>query len=92
MKVTVWAGLPNTCGKLYTLKEGVTLEQFIQRCHELNSVTKGFLFKACKKPGMRSLEKWTFDSVCKSVGGKTVEPDGYDINGYPSWLLVCGII
>jgi hypothetical protein len=43
-------------------------------------------------PSMKQLEKWTFDSVCKSVGGKTVEPDGWDCNGTPSWLLAMGLI
>lgn len=43
-------------------------------------------------PSMKTLEKWVFDSVCKSVGGKDVEPDGWDCDGTPSWLLVIGVI
>ena len=45
-----------------------------------------------KLPGMRSLEKWGMDSVCKSIGGKRVEPDGWDENGTPSWLLAMGLM
>lgn len=47
---------------------------------------------AFKTPSMKSLEKWTFDSVCKSVTGKRVEPDGWSDDGSPSWLLALGMI
>jgi hypothetical protein len=45
-----------------------------------------------KIPSQRQLEKWVMDSVCKSVAGKTCEPDGWDSEGFPSWLLIMGII
>lgn len=43
-------------------------------------------------PSMKTLEKWVSDSVAKSITGKRVEPDGYDTHGFPSWLLVIGLI
>jgi hypothetical protein len=54
----------------------------------------GFAMKVLGKkcPSMKTLEKYSNDSICKSIGGKTVEPDGYDQDGYPSWLLVLNII
>lgn len=45
-----------------------------------------------KNPGLRSLEKWSNDGICKSVFGAKVEPDGYGTNGEPSWLLAMGMI
>lgn len=45
-----------------------------------------------KAPSMRTLEKWTMDSVCKSVTGGRCEPDGYSSDGAPSWLLALGMI
>ncbi len=45
-----------------------------------------------KSPSVRSLENWSNDGVCQSVGGKRVEPDGWDENGSPSWLLALGMI
>ena len=48
--------------------------------------------KVIKNPSDRSLEKWTIDSVCKSVFGNNVEPDGYGPEGEPSWLLAVGLI
>ncbi len=45
-----------------------------------------------KNPSLASLERWTADSVCKSVFGATVEPDGYGPAGEPSWLLAMGMI
>ena len=47
---------------------------------------------AFKTPSMRQLERWTFDSVCESVAGEVVEPDGHDEHGSPSWLLALGMI
>ena len=45
-----------------------------------------------KMPSMKTLEKWSFDGLSKSVTGKLVEPDGYGPDGSPSWLLVVGVI
>ena len=47
---------------------------------------------AFKVPSMRSLEKYSYDGIAKSVLGKRVEPDGRDEHGSPSWLLVIGVI
>ena len=47
---------------------------------------------AFKAPSMASLEKWSYDSICKTPTGKRVEPDGYGSDGSPSWLLVMGFI
>ena len=46
----------------------------------------------CKHPSVTSLMRWAEDGIAKSVGGKKVEPDGYDSDGFPSWLLVVGMI
>lgn len=45
-----------------------------------------------KEPSMRTLKRWVDDGIAKSIRGKRVEPDGYDSEGFPSWLLVLGII
>jgi len=47
---------------------------------------------AFKAPSMSSLERWSYDSVCKTPTGKRVEPDGHGCDGSPSWLLVFGLI
>ena len=41
---------------------------------------------------MKTLEKYSLDSVAKSVTGKRCEPDGYAEDGSPSWLLALGMI
>ena len=45
-----------------------------------------------KQPTKVLLERWAMDSVCESVLGNTVEPDGRDEHGAPSWLLAMGMI
>lgn len=43
-------------------------------------------------PTIEQLGIWVVDCVCESVLGNTVEPDGYDEDGSPSWLIVYGLI
>jgi hypothetical protein len=38
------------------------------------------------------LEEATFDGTCETPNGHTVEPDGVDPEGVPSWLLIHGLI
>ena len=43
-------------------------------------------------PTFEELEGWVFDSVCETLEGGTIEPDGWDCEGCPSWLLVLGLV
>jgi len=43
-------------------------------------------------PSYEELEACVFDSVCTSITGSTVEPDGHGPDGAPSWLLLLGAI
>jgi len=43
-------------------------------------------------PTMKTLERWVNDGVASSITGQKVEPDGYDQYGFPSWLIVMGLI
>ncbi len=47
---------------------------------------------AFKVPSMKKLEEMSMDSICESVLGENVEPDGFDSKGSPSWLLALGLI
>ena len=43
-------------------------------------------------PELDELEGWVFDSVCETLDGDMVEPDGWNVEGCPSWLLVLGLV
>jgi len=45
-----------------------------------------------KPPSLSALERMVNSGRSKSVVGKTVEPDGVDPYGSPSWLMVMGYI
>ncbi len=47
---------------------------------------------AFKSPSIEQLAEWVNDGVCESILGETVEPDGCDEHGSPSWLLALGMI
>ena len=50
-------------------------------------------FQGFRAPSIRTLQKWEWDeSMCKTPVGTKVEPDGTDPDGWPSWLLIMGII
>lgn len=72
-----------------TSKPHLTWGRFQRARITLNLYCK--LFEV-KMPSDRQLEKWTYDSVVKSVYGNRVEPDGFDSDGSPSWLLALGLI
>lgn len=44
-----------------------------------------------KVPGIKTLQKYS-DCIAKSFFGASVEPDGVDSQGAPSWLLFLGMI
>lgn len=44
------------------------------------------------QPSFATLEKWNNDGIVKSLTGKKVEPDGFGPDGFPSWMIVLGII
>jgi hypothetical protein len=47
---------------------------------------------AFKCPSFRKLEEAMMDGDCRSIAGHVVEPDGWDYEGTPSWLLALGVI
>jgi hypothetical protein len=61
------------------------------RCVTLANAHK-YVTGFAKPPGMRTLERYSFDGIAKSVTGARVEPDGYGPDGSPSWLLCLGLI
>jgi len=50
-------------------------------------------FAGFKAPSVNTMEKWEWDSSgCKTPVGTMVEPDGVDPDGWPSWMLIMGMI
>lgn len=43
-------------------------------------------------PDFQELRAWVFDSVCETLDGQRIEPDGVAFNGSPSWLLALGLV
>jgi hypothetical protein len=81
------AGLPVTFGQV----DGGLWRAFVSHESRVEPY-RVRIGSAFKEPSLNSLERWSNDGVCKSIGGKRVEPDGTDENGAPSWLLALGMI
>lgn len=45
-----------------------------------------------KMPSIYLMEKWSDDGVAKTVLGHRTEPDGWDPEGSPSWILALRLI
>jgi hypothetical protein len=43
-------------------------------------------------PAQGQLEEWVLDSVCETPDECLVEPDGRCEDGYPSWLMILGLV
>jgi len=60
------------------------------RCIKTRAVAGlGWIGRACSEA---YLGKAVMDSVCETPNGNTVEPDGVDSEGAPSWLMIHGLI
>lgn len=55
-------------------------------------ISANFATIGLKMPSLATLERYSDDGIAKSVFGARVEPDGWDAQGSPSWLLVAGVI
>ena len=75
-----------------TKKVEVTLDAWRLAKLERAATLEPWRRKVRKLPALRTLERWSYDGVCKSVTGATVEPDGHGPDGAPSWLLALGLI
>jgi len=71
---------------LRKFKPEVTEERIAARFVELKQ--KGFdTLRVGNPPSIKTLEKYSYDGVCKSIRGQRVEPDHPE-----SWLRVLGYI
>ena len=43
-------------------------------------------------PSLEEIRRWVFDSICETLDGQRIEPDGHGPNGCPSWLIALGLI
>jgi hypothetical protein len=50
------------------------------------------VLSAFHPPSLDELQDAVNDGICPSVAGDSVEPDGWDSHGSPSWLLALGMI
>ena len=55
-------------------------------------ISANFATIGLKMPSLATLERYASEGIAKSVFGARVEPDGWDAQGSPSWLLVAGVI
>ena len=81
---TLPAGLPVS----FTANPRVVLVTTPERDEPLRIRTTS----AFRPPELDELAEMAGDGLCLSVAGETVEPDGHDPHGAPSWLLVLDLI
>ena len=70
-------------GRIRLLKPEVDVNEYLTKYPDAIKV---------RMPSQRQLEVWSYDSICESIDGCTVEPDGECEHGFPSWLIALGLI
>ena len=90
--------------KAIAMKDGTTIAkgapvQFIQDkpwlCYVQGARHEAYRVRvknAFTPPSLEELEEAASDGVCPTVADNTAEPDGWDSDGSPSWLLALGMI
>lgn len=77
---------------LYATKRSTTsMDEWIEKRMSVERNLK-FWQRVQKLPSEKTLQRFMFDGVAESTAGNTVEPDGWDDEGSPSWLLALGMI
>jgi hypothetical protein len=74
-------------GRLVTLKDHVNPNDYIQHVIDI-----GYAAINVKLPSISTLERWDSNGTCKAIDGCIVEPDGVCPHGFPSWLILIGMI
>jgi hypothetical protein len=73
------------------LKDGVTVEEYLHRLHEL--AAQGRVFLGEQAPSIKELEQVLLDAEnATTPDGCEVEPDGTCPHGHKSWLVLWGMI
>jgi len=75
-----------------TKKPSLTLAEWTEKKKEWAESLPFWARNVKSLPSHRRLAEWASDSVCETVTGDTVEPDGTGPDGAPSWLVALGMI
>jgi hypothetical protein len=75
------------------LKDGISIDDYRKYLSKFRIVSVSYPAAIrVRVPSIKTLEKWSFDGICKTPDGCRVEPDGICPHGYQSWLLILGYI
>lgn len=97
MMKTLYKDIPLKSGDILTKGSKVTVRSIPDnyRACIVNNGVRDYQLRytsVFKTPSMHCLEKYSYDSICSTPAGNQTEPDGYDDEGFPSWLLILGMI
>ena len=90
------ATMDDTCVATFALEGGVERRVRLNpyRLYRLVEVVnrEGHGIPVDAPPDEDELRSLVCDSVCPSITGHSVEPDGHGPDGEPSWMLVLGLV
>lgn len=79
-----------TWKKYRKVKNGITVEQYVEKIKELEREGKVIIGKTA--PCFDKLRRWSEEGMCETPCGCKVELDGTCEHGNKSWLLLSGLI
>lgn len=90
------AAMDDRCTATFVLKDGVERRVRLNpyRLYRLIEVVdaRGDGIPVDAAPDEEELQHLVCDSICPSITGDNVEPDGHGPDGAPSWMLVLGLV
>lgn len=97
MQKTLYRDIPLKSGEILTKGTKVTVKPIpgVDRGCVINNGSRDYKIPytyVFRKPSDNCLMESVSDGVCSTPAGNRVEPDGHDSDGFPSWLLILGMI
>lgn len=84
---------PDTSWQVLSRKKAeVSLDKWTANKLQFVAGLAAWKLQVSSLPSMDTIAEWMADSVCETVTGELVEPDGVGSDGAPSWLLALGLI
>jgi hypothetical protein len=78
--------------RIATKRDTISIEEWTARKLAKVAALPEWQRTTKRLPSNNQIREWTYDSVCETPSGDTVEPDGVGPDGAPSWLRILGLI
>ena len=89
----LYRGVGTPCWRVLATKNAaVSLDQWLSSKLRYMNNLPWWCSQVKSLPSLATLQEWQTDSICETVTGDQVEPDGHGPDGAPIWLVALRMI